>query len=536
MAASHPDHLDPLEIDILNRRDAFGLPAREICDSLIEIFFKWVAPILPVVNRHDFMKRYHNPADQPPILLLQAMLTVASRFSAESQCPNNTPRAFYKKAKALYDAGYEQNPITVIQAVILLGLYWDGLDDLVENGIFYWSRLGTALAQAEGLHESQTYTDLDPSESGLRKRIWWTLYTRDRSVAAAFGRPIHINTGDCTVEQLTETDFIERDETLQLEYPIDITCARFFIEYVKLCQLMDLGLCLKLSSRSTQDSRNSEAAHCELGLNEWLVSCPTELHWREIRHSFLPAILFSQFHTIVCQLQLLQEPYSSSESQRSAFNAASTVISILETLQAQGELQYVPSFTICHAVVSFVTLKHQMNASVPSLLHATKFKLDANLEILKLLSTTWPIARFFVELFSVTSTRDQFNQLLTASVEDCQRRADGDSDEPKNASQSYGPFRKPKIQQVILPQSRVVLQILARESQRRQTASSQASSHMNTANEPSRIAPSSGDVTAGSSDGFSAAMEECEPTAILQNLQKIINIGKSATHGADDLI
>ena len=56
-------------------------------------------------------------------------------------------------------------------------------------------------------------------------------------------------------------------------------------------------------------------------------------------------MLANIFSTIVCQLQLLQEPCSSSESQRSAFNAASTVISILETLQSHGELRYAPSFT-----------------------------------------------------------------------------------------------------------------------------------------------------------------------------------------------
>lgn len=131
LAAPHPVHLDPLELDILNRRDAFGLPGREICDALIEIFFSRVAPILPVVNRHDFMRRYHDPANRPSILLLQAIFTVASRFLTDNLSSGNsanTPRAFYKKAKALYDAGYEQDNIAVIQAVILLGLYWDGLD------------------------------------------------------------------------------------------------------------------------------------------------------------------------------------------------------------------------------------------------------------------------------------------------------------------------------------------------------------------------------------------------------------------------
>lgn len=71
--------------------------------------------------------------------------------------------------------------------------------------------------------------------------------------------------------------------------------ARFFIEYVKLCQLMDLGLCLKLSSRSTRDIRRAEAAQCELGLNEWLAFCPKDLQWRQSRHTFLSGVLFSTF-------------------------------------------------------------------------------------------------------------------------------------------------------------------------------------------------------------------------------------------------
>ena len=114
-------------------------------------------------------------------------------------------------------------------------------------------------------------------------------------MAAAFGRPLHIDTNDFTVDPLTESDFIERDEQLQIKYPSDKTQARFFIEYVKLCQLMDLGLCLKLSSRSIQDNRRAEAAQCELGLSEWLAFCPLELQWRQSRHTFLSGVLFSTF-------------------------------------------------------------------------------------------------------------------------------------------------------------------------------------------------------------------------------------------------
>lgn len=133
------------------------------------------------------------------------------------------------------------------------------------------------------------------SEKRLQKRIWWTLYTRDRAVAVAFGRPLHINPEDCTIEPLISNDFIELDEQSCSEYPADKLHAQFFMKYVELCKLMESGLCLTLSSRSTQANKKIEAAQCEIGLNEWLTSCPPELQWRQSHQNFWSAILHSTF-------------------------------------------------------------------------------------------------------------------------------------------------------------------------------------------------------------------------------------------------
>lgn len=32
---------------------------------------------------------------------------------------------FYKRAKALYDANYEDDRVTIVQALILMGWYWE---------------------------------------------------------------------------------------------------------------------------------------------------------------------------------------------------------------------------------------------------------------------------------------------------------------------------------------------------------------------------------------------------------------------------
>lgn len=130
MSFAHPSHLDSFEIEILDRRRAFHLPPKSMCDELVDIFFIWTAPVLPVVNKHAFTRKYNDPNDPPSILLLQAIFMTASRFYTGDALDSSElrPRSFYKKTKALYDAGYELDEIPILQAVVLMGIYWDGPD------------------------------------------------------------------------------------------------------------------------------------------------------------------------------------------------------------------------------------------------------------------------------------------------------------------------------------------------------------------------------------------------------------------------
>lgn len=166
--------LDSIEIGILHQRGAFLLPPKALCDELVEAYFKWIAPIVPVINRSRFMRRYRDPKNPPSRLLLQAMLLAGSRVCANPQLmdPNGstTPAAltFYKRAKALYDANYEDDRITIVQALVLMGWYWEGPEgssicflsshvstnmhiDVTQN-VFYWSRVATIVAQGSGMH------------------------------------------------------------------------------------------------------------------------------------------------------------------------------------------------------------------------------------------------------------------------------------------------------------------------------------------------------------------------------------------------
>ena len=130
----------------------------------------------------------------------------------------------------------------------------------------------------------------------LWKRIWWTLFTRDRSVAVALGRPVHINTDDSDVEMISEEDFIEDEVDQKAEYPPDHTHIQFFLQYVRLCEIMGLVLSQQYSVASKAGRQNAiNLAHSDMALADWLQNCPKEVQWEQNKHHFWSALLHSNY-------------------------------------------------------------------------------------------------------------------------------------------------------------------------------------------------------------------------------------------------
>lgn len=133
------DHLDTIELEILIEIGAFEVPPRPICDKLLDVFFRWVAPVIPVVNRQDFMQRYQDINNPPSILLQQAIFLVAARYCAKDNMEASSttippPKHFFDRAKALYNASFEQDHITVVQALVLMGQYWERPEGACDTG------------------------------------------------------------------------------------------------------------------------------------------------------------------------------------------------------------------------------------------------------------------------------------------------------------------------------------------------------------------------------------------------------------------
>lgn len=415
-AKARVNELDDMEINILHTRGAFLLPPRALCDELVDAFFKWVAPVVPVINRSRFMRQYRDPKNPPSLLLLQAILLAGSRVCTNPQLMDSsgstTPAAmtFYKRAKALFDANYEDDRVTMVQALILMGWYWEGPEDVTKN-VFYWSRVAIVVAQGSGMHRSVEGSQLSRSDKRLWKRIWWTLFSRDRSVAVALGRPVAINPEDSDVEMISEDDFIEDEPDRPAEYNPDPVHVQFFINYVKLCEIMGLVLSQQYSVASKFRRTNAiDLTHSDMALADWLQHCPKEVYWEKSRHHFWSALLHANYYTTLCLLHRAHMPPAGSPrtdpmeqaaypSRTIAYQAAGMITSIIESLQSHDELRYTPAFIVYSLFSALIMHVYQMRSSNKSIVAATEQRLSVCMNALKDVSRVWLVAKMVHTLF-----------------------------------------------------------------------------------------------------------------------------------------
>ena len=251
---AHPSHLLPEDMNCLKNKQALEYPDRTLFKSLMETFVDVVFPLYPIVNRNDFIDQYKN--DHLPWILLQSVCFAAATF-----CPITVlHRAgfsgrrqarfyFYRKAKALFDTGYESNKIVILQSVILLTM-WGGGPNNYWN-FYSWISTGVTIAETLGLHRSMTSTNMASKDRSLLKRLWWTLVLRDAFCASLLGRPLRINMDHGDAEMLAPEDFEQDTRALEAaQHPLAQTFGQYQIEVAKLSLVLHQIVYTRFAPRS----------------------------------------------------------------------------------------------------------------------------------------------------------------------------------------------------------------------------------------------------------------------------------------------
>ena len=152
-----------------------------------------------------------------------------------------------------------------IQALLLMSHYYPSMID--QKHTWHWINQAISLAQGLGLHQN-------PGNVAQRKlwaRIWWACLVRDRLVSLGTGRPMHINSLDCTVPMLTFEDVYEEGDGEE-----ERAIKMIFLDFTKLCQYVEGVISLRRTVLLEERMVPDQLRLCESTLDRWLDNLSQE--------------------------------------------------------------------------------------------------------------------------------------------------------------------------------------------------------------------------------------------------------------------
>ncbi|KAI9313937.1 fungal-specific transcription factor domain-containing protein [Dichotomocladium elegans] len=284
-------------------------------DRLMKIYFAYIHPGLPIVNKVLFLKQYRRElGDYPAAPLLNAMYGSAARYIenckifGDKVLPDDTEDWDNKEgwSESLFDnllahvRGRYSPCVATIQALVLGQYHRASLDEKMASG-WLLNSAATRMAQDLGLHRSSESWDIPESDKETRRRVWWSVYILDKWSAAATGRPQTIFDEDCdeiypsesaTIEEVMDIPTSDADDDV-VRYPsLDTKIAQKvkgdkiplyqpFVQLVKLSEILGRilqGLYTPRAKRhSAEHGSDAIVTYLDNTLSEWRSNLPPSL-------------------------------------------------------------------------------------------------------------------------------------------------------------------------------------------------------------------------------------------------------------------
>ncbi|QPG96638.1 hypothetical protein C2857_004844 [Epichloe festucae Fl1] len=250
LSMGHPKHTN------LSREEASDAIETKVwphADVLVRLYFRHVHPVLPLLSKVRFLRRYASNRKSIPACLRGAVYALASVFWTEDPATRNgNPFPFHQheivdQAHIALRREVENPNLFVVQACLLLiHVQPPSIDAMEAPSTFTLAAQATACAQLIGLHLNPTDWNLEPVEKKLRKKLWWSTFVTDCWAAISLGNPPHIsatsfNTAPVDIEDLRCDEDVPDD----LRYLVDVQNAYFdvssgarFLEYIKMTRYL----------------------------------------------------------------------------------------------------------------------------------------------------------------------------------------------------------------------------------------------------------------------------------------------------------
>ncbi|KAK4551372.1 hypothetical protein LTR86_011213 [Recurvomyces mirabilis] len=343
------------DLSFLERKGATRIPEPELRDEILRSYLFSVHPFMPMLDTRSFLPAIMDSEShgQVSLLLFQAVmfaglhslpLHVVNRLGFQST--KQARQVFFERVRSLYDFDVEPDSASVFQALVLMSSWYGRWDE--RRHTWHWIGLAYDVARTMGLHREPITKHGSDGARGLRKRLWWSLYIRDRLLALGTRRPMRIRDDEFDVAELTLDDFdleytegLYQGKTIMPSADENTATALMCIELTKLCTCIGNVVSSRYTTLSAQpniphtvmmvsrhsDGHDTELQKYDVELGKWFhmastnvrkkgssnaktaVGSCSEVHW---------AMLLLTYHTTVNVLhraQALRTPTDDLEGQ-----------------------------------------------------------------------------------------------------------------------------------------------------------------------------------------------------------------------------
>ncbi|KAF5370087.1 hypothetical protein D9758_001267 [Tetrapyrgos nigripes] len=206
-------------------------PERDLADKMVNAYFERFHYLMPVLDKTTFLQQYNhvmnNVTDRHLARTETALISlVFSVFACAANLVQDDRllvsgrpdeggmgMVYYERALILQYISHANTQVAHVQCFILLSSFLCSINCLPQA----WLLVGQAVRTGQdlGLHRSPRRLTISPIEKETRRKIWWGVYSLDRMLAVALGRPLGINDSDCDVEFPVEVDDEDLPEYFQ---------------------------------------------------------------------------------------------------------------------------------------------------------------------------------------------------------------------------------------------------------------------------------------------------------------------------------
>ncbi|KAH8655318.1 fungal-specific transcription factor domain-containing protein [Xylariales sp. PMI_506] len=406
--------------------EAFQLPPKAVIDDLLDAYFTHINPVLPIVDKDLFMAQYsaRDPLNPPSLLLLRAILVAGAHVRGAaaghgSAAERESCKAdFFRRAKMLFDARFEPNRDTVVQAAILLAWHTDGAEDILANA-WFWIGIAIRTAIGLGMHRDADASTLVQHNKRMWRRVWWILVQCDVILAMQYGRPPTIDLDESDVKPPEALDSQDCGPEVQ---------PALFLHSTELTVILAKGTRALFSFAAKKyGPRQTVLREVDEALAKWVIQLPWPMSHPLPEGADAPhhgvSLLQIQYHAALIlfhrQQAYVQHYYSKSSISREdtiiCSTAAAAIQQTFEGLCRRDEVRFLWLPSVNYLFTALIQLSVEARISNPILAIPALKRYESALVSLKHLTEYWPNAWSILHFFE-SAVQSENNTPLAVSV------------------------------------------------------------------------------------------------------------------------